>query len=343
MGMALKKQETDEDVEVIEVKGMTFTREEIESGSFLEERIYEIAGKIAEDMYFTRYSNYNDIRRLEDGQEIAITILTASEPAIGYRKAIEILSKEGNCLDWLFQNETLPNAREFLESLKEEAEDLEWSWPDEIDADDEDCTLADYIQDAVLEKDDSEPEEALSSHDRAEIAFYFMPRKSAKYHADWQVESCNNYPNYANLAITPSFLEILSSLGFTLGEYRKHSKNKNKQTNPGYKPRNKRDRKLLTLDELQEIIENSCSSHFYIGVYAQVPLLELLKVNAQKPIILSEYSICAVSGSGTFYEIRKKEPIALHPDEGVWTAFGRSGPSDWCGLVNSYFHANISN
>lgn len=344
----MRKPEISEDIseeinDVITVEGVEFTREQVESQFMLDDKGEEIANKIASSLYFTKYYRDNYCTSIEDNAKIVSALFSDGSPSKineNRREAIRIIADKGSDSEWFYHEEAYPAARDFIREFYDQCEEKEWTagLNDEDEAIEE---LASLIQGAAEDKDDSKPLDMLSSTDRAEIGFIYMPNRKGLYQSEWCIENHKNYSDWENISITPAFLEILARLGLTLTGYRKHSRNKNEQYEPGYRPAKKRAVPLVTYDELKDMVENSCSSYFHIGIYAQVPVESLLNLNFEKPIVLEKYSICSFSESGTFYEITKKAPLIIRPEDGVWHSFGKSGPSDWCGLVNSYFHSNI--
>jgi len=340
-----KPEITEEISDVITVEGIEITRAQAESEFLIDDKGDEIAEKIASNLYFTRYYRGNYSRSTEDNCEIVEKLFSNVMPAEinqNRQEAINVLAQGGSCTEWFYHEEAYPAASNFIREFYDHCEEQEWT-PGINDEDEAIEELASLIQEAADDKDDSQPLDLLCSSDRAEIGFIFMPNRKGLYQSEWCIENHRNYSDWENVSITPAFLEILARLGLTLTGYRKHSGNKNEQYEPGYRPAKRRTVPLVTYDELREMVENSCSNYFHIGIYAQVPVEGLLNLNFEKPIVLDKYSICSFSESGTFHEITKKAPLVIRPEDGVWYAFGKSGPSEWCGLVNSYFHSNIKN
>jgi len=331
----------DAPIERIEANGLTFTRQEIEDGSLQDEQIDRIVDHIAEGIYFERYQPENRVRDLVETSEIAEALFDrhSADPR---GDAIRKLGEYGNCIRWLYDEEIIPAVRSLREEIQSAAEEMEWTPDFGPDEDDFDHEIAACVEDRLNEKDDSEPTDMLSSCDRVEVAFVFMPRARNTYPDDFYVSSHKAWSDWEHLGINQGLLEVLPRLGYTLGQYRKHSSNKHERDDPV--SRHPRRRPLATLDEIRELVENACSSHFNFAIYAQVPLARLLETDLDRPVVLDRYSLCVFSSdSGTFHSIDRKEPIVLGPEDGIWKAFGKSGPSNWCGLSNRYFQADIRN
>jgi hypothetical protein len=327
--------------ERIEANGLYFTREQVEDGSLSDGQADRIVDHIAKDIYFERYQPENRVRDLSETAEVAEALFDrySAEPRAD---ALRKLGQYGNCINWLYDEEIIPAVRSLREEIQSGAEEMEWMLDLGLDEDDFDHEIAACVEDRLNEKDHSTPTDMLSSCDRVEVAFVLMPRARNIYPDDYSVNSHKAWSDWEHLGIDQGLLEALPRLGYTLGEYRRHSKNRHERGEP--LSRHPRRRPLATLDELQELVENACSSHFNFAIYAQVPLARLLETDLDRPVVLDRYSLCVFSdNSGTFHSIERGEPIVLNPEDGIWKAFGKSGPSNWCGLSNRYFQADIRN
>ena len=330
----------DDAEEIIEVQGLTFTRRQIEDGSLYDEHCDRIADTIAKEIWFERYQPENRVRGLAETAEVAGALFDrySREPR---GDALRKLGQYGNCTHWLCEEEIRPAVTSLREEIESKSDDLEWVPNFEMDEDEFDWALADLVQDKVLERDKSKPTDMLSSSDRVEVAFVFMPRSQNIYPDDYYISSHKAWADWEHLGINQGLLEVLPRLGYTLGECRRHSKNRHKR-DQGLS-RHPRRRPIATLDEIRELVENACSSYFNFAIYAQVPLKQLLETDLDRPVMLDRYSLCTYSEEGTFHSIERSSPIVLNPEDGIWKSFGKSGPSEWGGMVNSYYHADIRN
>jgi len=322
----------------IEVKGIEFTKAQVESEDFLDDHGDSIAEKLAEDIYFSQFEAQNRVRALSENAPAAQAMFEAfRDNRNPIHAGIEALAGTVGSDDWyLYSEECLPAARKFLQELAEIADDEAWQHSAHID--DIETELADLIRQRVEEEDDSTPLDVLGSCDRVEIAFMFQ---SPDCHwEDFMVASHKSWSEWNELSISQGLLHALPRLGYTLEEYRAHSGNEH-EVYDEY-PEAAKQQPIATLDELEEIVDNACSGYFNFAIYAIVPLSQLLQIDLARPIRLSSYSVCSINaGSGTFHSVEKKRPIILKPQDGRFIAFEK-GPADWCGMVESYFHAELS-
>lgn len=329
-----------EEPEMLEITGLRFTREQVEHEDFLSLHCDELAAKIADDVYWSRYEPENRVRDLSDCAAAAQAMVEAhtfgNDPLVAARRSLSSLYGTSS---WYLEDELVrPEVERFIEKLERAADDLGWSYC--FDADDEN---ADELRQAVCEiaeeRDDSTPFDVLGSCDRVEIAFVFM--QDHGYFDDNCTASHRSWSEWSELSLSEGFLNTLPRLGYTLEQYLAHSKNQHEVQDEVFHPRPPR-LPVATLDELQEAVDNACAQYFNFAIYAHVPLRDFLKMDLSKPIRLDRYSVATINmSSGTFHDICKDQPIILRPDEGRFHVFEK-GPADWCGLVGSYYHAEIS-
>ncbi len=322
----------------IEVAGIHFTREQVEADDFLGDHGDRIAAKLSKGVYYSQFERENRVRSLSENYPAANAMFDAFRSGKNpVHAGIAELARAAGSDDWyFFDQECLPAARDFLKELAELA--AENGWNHSADVDDIETELAETIREVAQDEDDSTPLDVLSSCDRVEIAFMFQDPSC--HWEDYMAISHKSWSEWKELSISQGLLHALPRLGYTLEEYRAHSGNEHEEhdeyaAGPKQQP-------LATLDELEEIVDNACSGYFNFAIYAIVPLSDLLQVDLARPIRLSNYSICSINAqSGTFHSIEKGKPIVLRPEDGRFVAFDK-GPVDWCGMVGSFFHAEIS-
>jgi len=329
--------------ESIKIEGMTFSRKEVESPRIIDDRLDEIAETLAKDLYYSRYYAENRVMDLNEINGIFEKMAEADSleemNSIGNRQ----IGQYGASIDSLEEYDVDPAIESFLRSLKDKAEEQDWTIGFEKETDEGDESIRDLREAMVeicLENDDSVPADMLGHCDRVEICFVFGPQTG--YFSDYEIDA-DRYNDYDSLELTQGLLETLPRLGYTLTDYRKHSGNKNKRRDAISKTK-KRSVPLITLDDFKEIVENTGSSNFHIGIYAQVALKDLLTIDFTKPIVLDKHSVCSINkNNGCFFDHHIKEPVIIKPQDGKWMGFdGNKGPSNWCGLSNSYYHAEVS-
>lgn len=343
MGAALALAgDVEEKEETIVIDGFEFTRSDIEGKDFRDKHSDKIAEKLAKNIYYTAFYPENRVRDLDETGEIAEDLVLSWQMNGDPQGAIEKLEAWAQDFDYTEDYDIRPAVNGFIEDLEEACEDEEWQIG--FDLDDLSQELVERISEIVQDEDDSQPTDLLSSCDRAEMFLALCDPDPKLYFSDQNIET-DRYSSWGDIEITRHWIDTLARLGYTLGEYRKHSGNRNESRDKGYRSSKKRRHPIVTLDELKELVENSCSSYFHIGIYGQFPLVELLNLDPNQPIIIKGYSV-AVMGihNGTFYDIGKKDSvIAIDRNDGKWVAFPKNGPSNWCGLCGSYYRNNISN
>lgn len=328
-----------EDADVIEIEGMTFTQDQVEAPTFLIDRASDIAAALAKDLYWTRYEPENRVRSFEETAAPAQAKIDAYMAGSDHRRAgLLALSKMGGGSDWYLHDEIVgPAVTNFLGEMQGEAESCGWRF--EYDDDDEE-ELKTELRAILQDEDDSEPTDLLGSCDMVQLAFVLMPKDG--YFDDNLTWSHKSWSEWSELSLTEAFQKTLPRLGYTVEQYREHSKNDHElHDEPFGEPETPR-LPVATLDELQTLVDNACSQYFHFAIYANVRLDHFLELDLGRPIRLDSYAIATIGiANGTFMDERKKVPIVLRPDDGRWVAFEK-GPHEWCGLVGSYYNAEIS-
>ncbi|NJM50186.1 MAG: hypothetical protein HC843_04325, partial [Sphingomonadales bacterium] len=140
-----------------------------------------------------------------------------------------------------------------------------------------------YWSQKTADKDTSSFSDLFGRHDRCEILYVFMPMNSLE---DSLCHFEGSYCDYETIVIDHNFQHALYQLGFSIGEYRKHSGNRSKSftIDQNIRPQ---PRKLATPDQLKEMLENNCSSNFLIAAYANVPIQQIFDIDIHKTIKFS--------------------------------------------------------
>lgn len=230
-------------------------------------------------------------------------------------------------------------ARKLVEKFFQEIEDEDDELLEGVCTDELEDEVASLLLDEAYEKDSSSVEDLFPSYLTAEIALVIMPPD--QHLDDYMI--CQGRDGWGGIELNERSLDVLARCGHRLGDYRRHSGNKEPNHDGKlYKPW----MPLATLDELKELADEACSSYFNIILYAQVPISDIYNADLTQPITLSQYSLASWDFvNGTFHDITKKQPIVIPPELGRWVIPGETGysPDDICGLVGSYYQASLNN
>lgn len=218
-----------------------------------------------------------------------------------------------------------------IDNISYELDDLRDSLKDIPSLDKEkwvEC-VKDYIVEKMEEKDDSSVKDMFGSYDKCEIII--------RLHED-QISMDRDGP-----VIDKNLQQALASIGYTVQEYRKHSGNKQKSWSKlgRYKIRPEN---IITLNELDELVAESCASTFALVLYAVVPITDIIKLDVNKPIGISNFAIASYNQfSGTFYDIHKNFSLLIKPYEMTLESPTGYTPDHICGLHLPAYYAEINN
>ena len=292
---------------------------------------------IARNMYHTAY--YLDRSdggiELKRGNELAGKLLEISEHCDRYGVLEEFYGEPRDAYESVSeQTDEIEKAMQALAELANdvgaEFDEQEWTDP-----------LRDALIEHLEEDDDSSIEDMIQSGDRAEIIFMFAPKYAYLSDAMITAEYGTSSPDSVNIDHPLQF--ALSRLGYGIGEFRRFSGNV-KEAREGLDPTlEPLARTIVTPGELMSIMDNAGDSYFHIGLYAQIPISDVLALDAERPITLRNVRVCAHGSiNGTHYDGAVIDEIVVNPEDGVLMSPGYS-PSDMCGYVNSYFHGTAKN
>jgi hypothetical protein len=208
-------------------------------------------------------------------------------------------------------------------------------------------TLTELLCDELYEQDTSSATDMFSSFDRAEVVFLLAPPGHA---LDATISSNRPWPDYRDLTVCDNLAHALAALGYTVSAYRAHSGNRNPSSPEWQKSQLKRPpftrtkEPLCTLEHLKEMIENSCSQHFLICLYAIVPVSQIFDLDLTRPITFSDASVATYNPfSGTFHDATRIQNVTVTPEMGrLISPHSWYSPEDICGLVPSYYHGDLS-
>ena len=232
-------------------------------------------------------------------------------------------------------------AREDVENTLDDVADQLEEHDLELDKEDWLSALEEYVLDVLVNDDDSAVTDLLDSFDKCEVIFFLKPEG---YVIDQMISSNRPWADYADLHVGPELQHALAALGYTVGEYREISGNRNASEDLNRSIRKRRER-LINPDQLKEIIENACAQNFLFALYAVVPVRELLELDLNKPITFSQAAVATYNPfSGTFMDVIRKQPITVTPKDGELRsgAMGYS-PDGICGLHLPAYYATLKN
>lgn len=355
MGMAIRKPEPDnaagnDNEGLIEIhvpsdqwgkrsEAYLFSREEIASPEawLASERGDAAMRRIADGHYYTGYERSSEGLGLKDATKMADRILDAIAKGESPHWVIDPGHRCHQSVSmYLLYAED--DRKDLIEAIGEETEALgiafdEDAWREALESD---------LEERLIEEDKSSAADMLSSHDVAEIAFTFCG--GFKYTEDSMVSARGNTSNFGEMCIDEALQVNLSGVGYSIADYRKMTGDRNEgdRLRRGLR---KRRVPLLTPGQLASLIDNACTSWFSIGLYAMVPVRDLLDLDPTKPLTFSRATVCSYnSGPGTFHEETQVHDVTVVPRHGRLHAITGYGPSEVCGgLSASRYEARLEN
>jgi hypothetical protein len=296
---------------------------------------------IVSDLFYSRYERYQNDgpMSLKEGNALAEAILDAKREGKCVEQAMAEHFKFGySPLRYWYdqaQSEVEAIIDKIIDEMDELEDGLEFEKWDFIHA------LENPILDKLEEADTSKPQDLIGSYDKFEAIFLL---KAPGYDLDQMISSTKAWSAFDVLCVDDTLQHGLSRLGYSVAEYRRLSGNKLESIDlqRGLKKRSDR---LVSPEQLQEIIDNACTQNFLFVVYAIVPIPNLIKLDLAKSMTFSNASIATYNPfSGTFHEVCLKRPVTLAPKEGVLRC-GSEGvsPDDICGFYTPVFYADLEN
>lgn len=202
----------------------------------------------------------------------------------------------------------------------------------------------DAIRDVCVDKmetdDSSKPLDMISSVDRAEIVFHIQPDG---YSLDDMCSIDGVHLEPARMNIDHALSHGLAVLGHSVESFRREFKNERPAAR-GLVEVTPRPDQIITIDQVRELIENSCNTYFQFVAYAYVPLTDLLKLDLNKPVAFSQVAIAAYNlAAGTFHDvIVKREFVVQDGVDGTFQATDAGySPDDICGLHLPAYYAAL--
>lgn len=225
--------------------------------------------------------------------------------------------------------------RDLAEEIRDFAEENELDLP-ELDEEEWSQAVRDRAIEEMYEQDDSSVMDLVDSHDRFQMIVRLVDGGE-------QISSNKAWADWSDMRIDDQLQATLARLGHSIGEYRAHSGNRSKSHDlvPGMR---KRRPEIASLDQIKAVVEDACSSYFSIVLFANVRLSDLFTLDLGKPIMLSNCSLASYDGmNGTFFDVNLKHAVEILPGQGFLEAATGYTPDDICGLVLSYYNADLAN
>ncbi len=312
------------------------------------DRARPIVQQILEDAYFTRWEPSQRGLSQEDCVKIAsraisyLRTATSSEERrfAAERAIVESVRHNSPSEEWY--SSCRDKAETILDAIEADLEALPIDATG-FDRDEWLNALQDICEAMMTKKDKSCPADIVSSHDKVEVVFHMTP-------SDGDIsDMCSiagPFLDPEKMVIDDRLRHALAVLGHGVGEFRSAMGNKMPSLLSGRRPSAKiaPDTPLLTLGEVKELIENSCSTYFNFVGYARVTLQDLFDLDFTKPFAFSQLAIASYNmGSGTFHDrIIKREVILKDGLHGrLETVDMGYSPDDICGLHLPAYDAEL--
>ena len=198
-------------------------------------------------------------------------------------------------------------------------------------------------EDASVDRDDSRVTDLFASHDRCELLFRFS---TEQWLDDSLIHSRKPWPEASALSVTRNLQFALSNLGFTVTEFRKRSGNQHPAAEYLQRSARRRRTPIVTWDQLNELIDNACSTSFLFCLYAIVPIPDLIGLDFSKPVTFDKCWVASLDPiNGTFQDVEANGPVTVGPDDGRFLSGGhlRWAPETICALHTPFYHALVRN
>ena len=198
-------------------------------------------------------------------------------------------------------------------------------------------------EDAAADRDDSQVADLFASHDRCELLFRFS---TEQWLDDSLIHSRKPWPEASALSVTRNLQFALSNLGYTVTEFRKRSENPHPACEYLQRSARRRRAPIVTWDQLNELIDNACSTSFLFCLYAIVPIPDLIGLDLSKPVTFEKCWVASLDPiNGTFHDVEANGPVTVGPDDGRFLSGGHLhwSPENICGLYTPHYHGVVCN
>ena len=291
--------------------------------------------------YFTAWYDYNrSPHELKWCNELAVEILDMKQAGKCPGEIHDHIAGKfsgGQSAEEVYEEEHEADVTRAISDISEALDELREEDPaiPELDTEEWEQEVKDRIVQHMYDDDDSSVSDLFDKHDRCELIIELGDSE--------HVASQKAWAEFDSLVVDESLQRALYAMGYTVSDYRRMSGNRD----PGHNLKRglrKRAQPLLSEAELRELVSEACTTHWQFVLYAMVPVYDLVDLDLTAPISLSNYAIASYNGgSGTFYDIIRKQALTLMPGEGRLTGTGRYGPDDVCGLYRPPYQADIAN
>jgi hypothetical protein len=194
----------------------------------------------------------------------------------------------------------------------------------------------------AAEHDHSEPADLFHGKDRCEVMFYFAREACTEDALIWSHKS---WAESSELSVGPELQFALANLGYGLGDFRKRFKNRHHSYRSFAPVRRQRD-PIVTLEKLDEMIENACAQSFLFCLYGYVPINELFKLDLAAPITFGTPHLATYNPfSGTFHDVPATGPVTIAKGQGHFIDWEQRpySPIDICCLMTRPYQCSVKN
>lgn len=192
-------------------------------------------------------------------------------------------------------------------------------------------------------RDESNVADLFASHDHCELLFRFS---TERWLDDSLIHSRRPWAEAAELQVTRNLQFALTNLGYTVSQFRKASGNRHPASEFLQRSARRRRAPIIAWDQVNELIENACSTSFLFALYVIVPIRDLLALDLGKPVTFDKYWVASMDPiNGTFHDVPGNGSVKMAPTDGKFLGGGhlRWSPDAICGLHTPHYYATVAN
>ena len=198
-------------------------------------------------------------------------------------------------------------------------------------------------EEAAADRDDSRVADLFASYDRCELLFRFS---TEQWLDDSLIHSHKPWPEASALSVTRNLQFALANLGYTVSDFRKRSGNRHRAADYLQRSARRRRAPIVTWDQVNELIDNACSTSFLFCLYAIVPIPDLIALDLGAPVTFEKCWVASMDPvNGTFHDVAALGPVTVRPEDGRFLSGGhlRWSPEAICGLYTPHYHGSVRN